>query len=89
MARFEMTGIESIELAAQGGAIDALFELGIMYSTGRDAPLDYVTAHKYFNLAALNGNEDAKEYRVQLSREMERDDLREALRQAREWLQAN
>lgn len=88
MARFDMTGIESMEIAAQCGAIDALFELGMMYSTGRDAPLDYVTAHKYFNLAAMNGNEEAKIYRVELAYDMEREDVREAQRLAREWLQA-
>ena len=89
MARFDMTGVESMEIAAQGGAIDALFELGIMYSTGRDAPLDYVSAHMYFNLAAINGNDDAKLYRVELSREMDREDVREAQRLAREWMQSN
>jgi TPR repeat protein len=34
--------------------VDALFELGLTYSTGRSGiPVDLVEAHKWFNLAAL------------------------------------
>ena len=39
---------------AEAGDVDALFELGITYSTGRGgAPVDLIEAHKWFNLAAL------------------------------------
>ena len=40
-------------------ASDMLFELGMMYSVGRDVPVDLVSAHKWFNLAAVKGNADA------------------------------
>ncbi|WP_342018585.1 SEL1-like repeat protein [Methyloceanibacter superfactus] len=41
-----------MELAAQTGGADALFELGMLYSTGRVVDANLVVAHKWFNLAA-------------------------------------
>ena len=58
MARFEIAGIESGALGATMGA-DVFFELGMMYSTGRSVPTDLVTAHKWFNIAAMRGNKEA------------------------------
>jgi uncharacterized protein len=86
MARFDIATNEMVEFAAQGGAPDALFELGLMYCSGREVPLDLVQAHKWFNLAALRGNSDAKRYRVELSAEMSKAEIAEAQRQARAWL---
>ena len=53
-----------------------------------NAPLDYVCAHMLFNLAALRGSEEAKSYRRELSREMQGEDVAEAQRAARRWLDA-
>ncbi len=65
-----------------------LLRMGMMYSTGQGgAPLDYVSAHMMFNLAALRGCEEAKERRRELSLEMDRDTIADAQRAAREWLQ--
>ena len=50
---------------------DELFKLGLLYSTGQGgAPLDYVSAHILFNLAAIRGSMEAKVYRKELSKEM-------------------
>ena len=84
MARMDMVCVENAELAAQTGAADALFELGLMYSTGRDVEPDLVTAHKWFNLAALRGNKAALEYRKELAFEMSQFDVAEAQKSARE-----
>ena len=66
---------------------DELFRMGLLYSTGQGgAPLDYVSAHMLFNLAALRGSEEAKIYRRELSREMDHDEVAEAQRAARRWL---
>ena len=94
MARLDLSTVESNEIAAHkaaagGGAVDALFELGIMYSTGRDVGVDLVVAHKFFNLAAMRGNDDAKRYRMELSREMDKRQIAEAQKLAREWLRAH
>ena len=66
---------------------DELFRMGLLYSTGQGgAPLDYVSAHMLFNLAAMRGSLEAKVYRKELSQEMDPADVAEAQRQAREWL---
>jgi len=86
MARLEMNTHEVFEIASAGGTPDALFELGLMYCAGRDVELDLVSAHKWFNLAAMRGNADAKRYRMEISGEMSKSEIAEAQRQAREWL---
>jgi TPR repeat protein len=78
----------SIPLPGPDSSGDELFRMGMLYSTGQGgAPLDYVSAHMLFNLAALRGSEAAKERRRELSQEMDRDSVAEAQRAAREWLQ--
>ena len=68
MARFELASRDMVESAPQAGAPDELFALGLMYCTGRDVESNLVTAHKWFNLAALRGNAEAKRYRAEISR---------------------
>ena len=86
MARFEISVQEFPDIAAQGGAADALFQLGLAYCSGRDGEVDLVEAHKWFNLAALRGNTEAKVYRSELASEMSRAEIGQAQRRAREWL---
>jgi uncharacterized protein len=86
MARMEASLLETSEIAGAGGTPDALFELGLMHCAGRDGALDLVNAHKWFNLAAIRGNDAAKQYRMEISREMSRTEIAEAQRLAREWL---
>jgi hypothetical protein len=61
----------------------------MLYATGRDVATDLVVAHKWFNLAAARGNEDARSHRIELAREMSTDQVAEAQRLAREWLQTH
>lgn len=89
MARLELSTTESAEITSHIGSPDALFELGLMYSTGKELDPDLVIAHKWFNLAALKGNEAAKDYRMELSREMSKVEVAEAQKLAREWLKNN
>ncbi len=84
MARFEQ---QEAQLMAATGAADTLYHLGMMYCIGREVEMDLVTAHKWFNLAALRGNEDAKLIRTEISVEMTSQEIAEAQRQARGWLQ--
>jgi uncharacterized protein len=70
-----------------GASGDELFRMGLFYSTGQGgAPLDYVSAHMLFNLAAMRGSVEAKVYRKELSEEMDPADVAEAQRAARQWL---
>jgi hypothetical protein len=89
MARLELSAVETFEQAAQSGAVDALFELGVMYASGREVGPNLVIAHKFFNLAALRGNDDAKRYRMEISREMSKQQIAEAQKLAREWLRCH
>lgn len=63
-----------------------LLQMGLVYSTGMGVEEDFVAAHKWFNLAALKGNEDAKVYRKDLAEEMSTSEVAEAQKSAREWL---
>lgn len=68
---------------------DALFRLGLMYSTGQGgAPMDRVSAHMIFNLAAMKGSIEARVYRREMSQEMEQEEIAEAQRAARRWIDA-
>ena len=72
---------------AEAGDVDALFELGVTYSTGRGgAAVDLVEAHKWFNLAALSGCTRGQQCRAEISIEMTAREIAEAQRQARAWL---
>ena len=68
---------------------DELFRMGLLYSTGQGgAPIDYVSAHMLFNLAAMRGSIEAKVYRKEISEQMDSGEVAEAQRAAREWLSA-
>lgn len=72
---------------AAHGDIQALYELGVAYSTGSGGvAVDLIEAHKWFNLAALNGSTLAQECRADISEEMTAREIAEAQRQARAWL---
>lgn len=72
---------------AERGDVDALFELGLAYSSGRGGmAVDLVEAHKWFNLAALSGCTRGQECRAEISVEMTAREIAEAQRQARAWL---
>jgi uncharacterized protein len=79
--------IESRMVDAARGDIKALYELGIAYSTGTGGvEIDFIEAHKWFNLAALNGSAMAQECRADIAEDMTAREIAEAQRQARAWL---
>ena len=57
MGRALRVDTQPVEALAESGVADAQYSLGLMYSTGQRVAQDYITAHKWFNLAALNGSE--------------------------------
>ena len=86
-ASFDGERPPGIPLPTPAASGDELFKLGLLYSTGQGgAPLDYVSAHMLFNLAAMRGSVEAKVYRKELSQEMDQTEVAEAQRAAREWL---
>ncbi len=75
--------------AARGDA-DALYDLGICYSTGTSGVgIDMIEAHKWFNLAAVSGSEAAQTCRAEIAEDMTAREIAEAQRQARAWLGAS
>jgi TPR repeat protein len=85
MARYEIAELETAAIAAGQASGDIFYRLGLMYSTGGAVPTDRVTAHKWFNLAAMRGNGEAARLRRELASEMSEAEIATALRAAREW----
>ncbi|OYW46068.1 MAG: hypothetical protein B7Z08_06815 [Sphingomonadales bacterium 32-68-7] len=74
---------------AAAGDMAAYYDLGVAYSTGsHGAGSDLIEAHKWFNLAAVKGHEEAAWCRADISEEMTAREIAEAQRRAREWLAA-
>lgn len=86
MACIDIDALTQYEADAKKGRADALYNLGLAYSTGQGVGVDFVAAHKWFNLAAMKGSELAKTWRAQISSEMNSLQIAEAQRLAREWL---
>lgn len=88
MARFEVSNFDVVAFHAVGGgaSADALYELGLVYALGREVKCDLVEAHKWFNIAALRGNRDARRMRAEIAEDMDRVSLMKAQRLAREWM---
>lgn len=75
--------------AAAAGETSAYFDLGVAYSTGsHGVESDLIEAHKWFNLAAASGHEEAAWCRADVADEMTAREIAEAQRRAREWLAA-
>jgi hypothetical protein len=86
MACIDVDALAQFEADAKKGRGDALYNLGLAYSTGQGVSVDFVAAHKWFNLAAMRGIDAAKSWRAQIAREMNNAQIAEAQRLAREWL---
>jgi TPR repeat protein len=86
-----MAGVENSEqpeagLGETAATADALFELGMMYASGRSVPIDLVAAHKWFNIAATRGHAEAARLRREVAAEMADAEIGQAQRAARDWL---
>ena len=79
---------ESGAAAPADTSADALYELGIVCASGRSAPADLVSAHKWFNLAAMKGHADAARMRREIATEMTDGEIGQAQRAARYWLKS-
>ena len=73
--------------AARGNA-QACFDLGMVFSSGSDGiDIDLIAAHKWFNIAAMNGSTRAQECRAEIAEDMTAREIADAQKQARAWLQ--
>lgn len=86
MARFDFATAGDMALGNSLG--ETLFQHGVAASNGRDGAPDLVSAHKWFNLAAMQGNDEAVLLRHDIALEMSAAEIAAAQRAAREWLRA-
>lgn len=71
---------------AKDCAADELYRLGLIYSTGMGVAVDYIAAHKWFNLAASRGSCEAKVCRAEMAELLKPAEIQKALRAARQWM---
>ncbi|MGJ5179463.1 hypothetical protein ACQR16_15575 [Bradyrhizobium oligotrophicum] len=83
--QLNLDDVTTAELGANG---DVLFELGMLYASGRDGVVDLIAAHKWFNLAALRGRVDAVAMRREVAEQMSDAEIAAAQREARAWMSA-
>src|SRR5947209_14194875 len=83
MAHYEFADLGAT-LADTSG--EALYELGITHASGRSAPIELVSAHKWFNIAAMKGHAEAARMRREIAVEMTDAEIGQAQRAARDWL---
>ena len=80
---FDLGRATPVEAAANP---DVLFDLGLLYASGRAGAIDLVAAHKWFNLAALKGRVDAIALRREVAEMMSETQIAAAQREARAWM---
>jgi TPR repeat protein len=72
---------------AAHGNPDALYDLGVCYSTGTSGVgIDLIEAHKWFNLAAVAGLVAAQDARADVAEDMSAREIAMAQAAARAWL---
>ena len=79
--------IENLLRRAARSDMDACYDLGMIYSSGADgAALDLTEAHKWFNIAAVNGYSAAQARRSEIAYDMTAREIANAQKAARAWL---
>jgi len=76
--------MSNLDFASDRASPETLLMLGIACASSTDP--DRVAAHKWFNLAATQGNIEAARCRQELAFEMSPAEVMAAQRAAREWL---
>jgi len=78
--------VEWFRKAAELGDARAMSNLGFMYAEGRGVPKDDVLAYMWVNLSGAHGDENARELRDMLEKWMSGNQIEEAQRLSREWM---
>ena len=89
MARLETPELVAAGLGESPTTADTMFELGMMHASGRSVAIDLVTAHKWFNIAAMKGHAEAARLRREIAVEMSDAEIGQAQRAARDWLKGH
>lgn len=86
MAKLGVGYVEKFLRSANAGIADDQYRAGLILSTGDGVAQDLVSAHKWFNLAAMNGVDEARENRAEISMDMSSQEISKAQKLAREWM---
>jgi len=79
--------IDSRLADAARGDMNAFYDLGMVFSSGAAGiDVDLIEAHKWFNLAAVAGSEEAQACRSEIAENMTAREIAEAQKAARAWL---
>mgnify|MGYP003998956075 CR=1 FL=1 len=79
----------SLKALAEKGDAGAPNNLGLRYSKGEGVLSDDVTAYAWYNIAAANGNVDAKEAKVSLAKIMTPESIIKAQELSKEMFKKN
>jgi TPR repeat protein len=80
------TPMEPSALLGAHSLPEDLYRAGLAYATGTGTDVNLVEAHKWFNLAAARGHDDARVQRQELSETLSQDEIKAALQAARDWM---
>ena len=83
------SALEDVRTCAEQGDAGAQYNLGLMYARGDGVPEDIVLAYMWWNLAEAQGNESARDNKEIAESRMTREQITEAQRLSREWLEAH
>jgi uncharacterized protein len=86
MAHCEIDGVDMP--ISTNASCETFYDLGLMHASGRSGAADLVSAHKWFNIAAMNGHADAARMRREIAAEMTDAEIGQAQRAARDWLKS-
>jgi TPR repeat protein len=80
------THVEPASLLGAHSLPDDLYRAGLAYATGTCTEVNLVEAHKWFNLAAARGHEEARAQRQDMAEMLTSAEIKVALQAARDWL---
>ncbi|MFN3608666.1 MAG: hypothetical protein ACK4Y9_06345 [Hyphomonas sp.] len=80
------THVEPASLLGAHSIPDDLYRAGLAYATGTGTEINLVEAHKWFNLAAARGHEEAKIQRQEMAEMLSSAEVKIALQSARDWM---
>lgn len=80
------THVDPASLLGAHSLADDLYRAGLACATGTGTQVNLVEAHKWFNLAAVRGHEEARIQRQEMADILTGEEIKMALRAARDWL---
>jgi uncharacterized protein len=85
MATLDREFLTRVTTKADKGSAEHQYRAGLVFALGDGVPVDLVTAHKWLNLAAMNGVLEARTSRAEISQDMTSEEIAVAQKMAREW----